>query len=87
MEVKQYTHPDKQGYYGKFGGAYIPEMLHRNVEELRTQYLEIIESDSFQKEFQELLRDYAGRPTPLYHARRLSEQHGTTIYLATYDKK
>ena len=85
MEVKQYTHPDKQGYYGKFGGAYIPEMLHRNVEELRTQYLEIIESDSFQKEFQELLRDYAGRPTPLYHARRLSEQHGTTIYLKRED--
>lgn len=85
MEVKQYTEPDKQGYYGKFGGAYIPEMLHRNVEELRTQYLEIIQSDSFQKEFQELLRDYAGRPTPLYHAKRLSEQHGTTIYLKRED--
>ncbi|MFC0772700.1 tryptophan synthase subunit beta [Terrimonas alba] len=85
METKQYTHPNKQGYYGKFGGAYIPEMLHRNVEELRTQYLEIIQSDSFQKEFQELLKDYAGRPTPLYHARRLSEQHGTTIYLKRED--
>lgn len=85
MEVKQYTEPNKQGYYGKFGGAYIPEMLHRNVEELRTQYLEIIQSDSFQKEFRELLKDYAGRPTPLYHAKRLSEQHGTTIYLKRED--
>lgn len=85
METKKYTEPDKQGYYGKFGGAYIPEMLHRNVEELRTHYLEIIQSASFQKEFRELLKDYAGRPTPLYYAKRLSEQHHTTIYLKRED--
>ena len=85
MELKQYTHPDKQGYYGTYGGAYIPEMLHRNVEELRTQYLDIIQSASFQQEFRDLLKDYAGRPTPLYHAKRLSEEHNTTIYLKRED--
>jgi tryptophan synthase beta chain len=86
MEVtKKYTSPNQQGYYGQFGGAYIPEMLHRNVEELRTKYLEVINDPSFQKEFRELLRDYAGRPTPLYLAERLSEQHGTTIYLKRED--
>ncbi|HTM91002.1 MAG TPA: hypothetical protein VL095_01185, partial [Flavisolibacter sp.] len=63
--------PDEQGYYGKFGGAYIPEMLHRNVEELRTRYLEIMNEASFQKEYQQLLQDYVGRPTPLYFAERL----------------
>jgi tryptophan synthase beta chain len=82
---KQYTSPNEQGYYGQFGGAYIPEMLHRNVEELRTKYLEVINEPSFQKEFRELLKDYAGRPTPLYLAQRLSEQHGTTIYLKRED--
>jgi tryptophan synthase beta chain len=60
-----YQQPNEFGYYGKFGGAYIPEMLHRNVEELKSRYLEIIYDPSFQKEFHELLRDYAGRPTPL----------------------
>ncbi|RYF96697.1 MAG: tryptophan synthase subunit beta, partial [Chitinophagaceae bacterium] len=86
MELtKQYTEPDAQGYYGDFGGAYIPEMLHRNVEELRTQYLTITNDAAFQKEFRALLKDYAGRPTPLYHAQRLSEQHGTTIYLKRED--
>jgi len=84
-KTQTYTSPDKQGYYGRFGGAYIPEMLHRNVEELRTRYLEIINEPSFQKEFRDLLRDYAGRPTPLYHARRLSEKHKTTIYLKRED--
>ena len=72
MSTGSLKHPDEFGYYGKFGGAYIPEMLHRNVEELRTKYLDIIYEDSFQKEFHELLRDYAGRPTPLYFAKRLS---------------
>jgi tryptophan synthase beta chain len=85
MTTTNYTSPNEQGYYGQFGGAYIPEMLHRNVEELRTQYLEVINDPSFQKEFRELLKDYAGRPTPLYHARRLSEQHGTTVYLKRED--
>lgn len=85
MTTTNYTSPNEQGYYGQFGGAYIPEMLHRNVEELRTRYLEVINDPSFQKEFRELLKDYAGRPTPLYHARRLSEQHGTTVYLKRED--
>jgi tryptophan synthase beta chain len=74
-----------QGYYGKFGGAYIPEMLHRNVEELRAKYLDIIYEESFQKEFNELLKDYAGRPTPLYFAKRLSEKYGTKIFLKRED--
>jgi len=80
-----YKEPNEFGYYGKFGGAYIPEMLHRNVEELKTRYLEIIYDPSFQKEFHELLRDYAGRPTPLYLAKRLSDKYGTTIFLKRED--
>ena len=80
-----YQHPNEFGYYGKFGGAYIPEMLHRNVEELKKRYLEIMNEASFQKEFHLLLHDYAGRPTPLYHAQRLSQQYGTTIYLKRED--
>ena len=78
-------HPDQHGYYGKFGGAYIPEMLHRNVEELRTKYRDIIDDASFQAEFRLLLRDFAGRPTPLYYANRLSERFGTNIYLKRED--
>ena len=77
--------PDQFGYYGHFGGAYIPEMLHRNVEELRTRYLEIIYETQFQKEFQALLKDYVGRPTPLFLAERLSKKHNTTIYLKRED--
>ncbi|MBI3138825.1 MAG: tryptophan synthase subunit beta [Sphingobacteriales bacterium] len=77
--------PDAQGYYGSFGGAYIPEMLHRNVEELKTKYLEIIYEEEFQKEFQQLLKDYVGRPTPLYLAERLSKRYGATIYLKRED--
>jgi tryptophan synthase beta chain len=84
-ETKSYTYPDSQGYYGKFGGAYIPEMLHQNVEELRTKYLEIMNEDSFQKEFRELLHDYAGRPTPLYLAQRLSKKYTTNVYLKRED--
>jgi len=74
-----------QGYYGPFGGAYIPEMLHRNVEELRTKYLEIMYEEDFQKEFQYLLRDYVGRPTPLYLAERLSKKYGATVFLKRED--
>jgi tryptophan synthase beta chain len=85
MTTNKYTFPNEQGYYGQFGGAYIPEMLHRNVEELKTKYLEVINEPSFQKEFRGLLKDYAGRPTALYLAERLSEQHGTTIYLKRED--
>jgi len=77
--------PNEQGYYGSFGGAYIPEMLHRNVEELRTKYLEIMYEEEFQKEFQYLLRDYVGRPTPLYLAERLSKRYGAQIYLKRED--
>lgn len=77
--------PNEQGYYGSFGGAYIPEMLHRNVEELREKYLEIMYEEEFQKEFQYLLRDYVGRPTPLYLAERLSKRYGAQIYLKRED--
>jgi tryptophan synthase beta chain len=80
-----YTQPDEHGYYGSFGGAYIPEMLHRNVEELRLNYLSIINEENFQKEWRELLKDYAGRPTPLYFAKRLSEQYETQIFLKRED--
>ena len=77
--------PDAQGYYGKFGGAFIPEMLYPNVEELRTRYLEIMHEASFQKEFHSLLKDYVGRPSPLYLAKRLSNKYNTEIYLKRED--
>jgi tryptophan synthase beta chain len=83
--ITSYKQPNAQGYYGKFGGAYIPEMLHRNVEELRSRYLDIMYEAEFQKEFQQLLRDYVGRPTPLFYADRLSKEHGTNIYLKRED--
>ncbi len=76
---------DKDGYYGNFGGAYIPEMLYPNVEELRLNYLEIINSSSFKEEFDNLLAHYVGRPTPLYLAKRLSEFYQTNIYLKRED--
>lgn len=76
---------NNDGYYGEFGGAYIPEMLFQNIENLRGNYLQIISSNSFQKEFQLLLRDYVGRPTPLFKADRLSDQLGTNIYLKRED--
>ncbi|MBN2519206.1 MAG: tryptophan synthase subunit beta [Bacteroidales bacterium] len=76
---------DENGYYGNYGGAFIPEMLYPNVEELRQNYLKIIESDSFQKEFRQLLKDYVGRPSPLYYANRLSEKYKTNIYLKRED--
>jgi tryptophan synthase beta chain len=80
-----YKIPDQRGYYGKFGGAFIPEMLHPNVEELKQAYLQLWEDTDFQKEFRTLLKDFAGRPTPLYLAERLSEQYGTRIYLKRED--
>ncbi|PZR26193.1 MAG: tryptophan synthase subunit beta [Citrobacter freundii] len=85
MAQQQYTSPNAQGYYGSFGGAYIPEMLHRNVEELKSRYLDIMNEVSFQEEFTRLLKDYAGRATPLYLAKRLSEQYNTNIYLKRED--
>lgn len=75
----------ERGYYGTFGGAYIPEMLYPNVEHLRRVYLEIISEASFQEEFAALLRDYVGRPTPLYFAKRLSDFYKTRIYLKRED--
>ena len=80
-----YKQPNIFGYYGNFGGAYIPEMLHRNVEELKTRYLEIMYEPAFQKEFRDLLCDYVGRPTPLYFAQRLSNKCATNIYLKRED--
>jgi len=80
-----YQKPSEYGYYGKFGGAYIPEMLHKNVQELKDSYLSIIESEDFQQQFQSLLKDYAGRYTPLYYAKRLSELYQTNIYLKRED--
>jgi len=76
---------DENGYYGQFGGAYIPEMLYPNVEELRQNYLKIMQEDSFKKEFDDLLKEYVGRPTPLYFAKRLSEKYNTKIYLKRED--
>lgn len=76
---------NQEGYYGEFGGAFIPEILHRCVEELRNSYLRIMESDGFKQEFDTLLRDYVGRPSPLYLAKRLSEKYGCRIYLKRED--
>jgi tryptophan synthase beta chain len=77
--------PNALGYYNQFGGAYIPEMLYANVHELQQQYLDIIESSSFQKEWRALLKDYVGRPTPLYYAKRLSNLYNTHIWLKRED--
>ena len=74
-----------KGYFGDFGGAYIPEMLYPNVEELRQNYLQIINEESFQQEFKALLKDYVGRPSPLYLAKRLSEKYGANIFLKRED--
>lgn len=76
---------NERGYYGEFGGAYIPEMLYPNVEELKANYLEIMNDPKFKEEFDDLLRDYVGRPTPLYFAKRLSEKYKTNIYLKRED--
>lgn len=83
--VITYTAPDQYGYYGDFGGAYIPEMLHRNVAELQEKYLQIMQEASFQDEMQALLRDFVGRPTPLYYAKRLSKLHHTHVFLKRED--
>jgi tryptophan synthase beta chain len=85
MMTTSFQNPNVQGYYGQFGGAYIPEMLHRNVEELREQYLSIMNDPVFKAEFDELLQDYVGRPTPLFLAERLSQEFNTTIYLKRED--
>ena len=76
---------NKEGYYGEFGGAYIPEILHRCVEELQNAYSKVLESEGFKQEFHQLLRDYVGRPSPLYLANRLSKKYGCKIYLKRED--
>jgi tryptophan synthase beta chain len=84
MEVK-FSVPDLLGYYGDFGGAFIPEMLHGNVENLRTRYLSIMEDKVFQADYDRLLRDYVGRPTPLFYAERLSARFSSPIFLKRED--
>jgi len=76
---------NEQGYYGNFGGAFIPEMLYPNVKELQDSYLKIIYEENFQKEFHQLLKDYVGRPTPLFYAERLSKNYSTNIFLKRED--
>ncbi|MDO8996231.1 tryptophan synthase subunit beta [Sediminibacterium sp.] len=84
-EAINYQVPDLHGYYGEFGGAYIPEMLQRNVAELKEQYLKIMAEPAFVQEFNLLLKDYVGRPTPLFKAERLSVEFNTNIYLKRED--
>ncbi len=76
---------NEKGYYGEFGGAFIPEMLYPNVEELRQNYLKVMNEPDFKAEFNQLLKDYVGRPSPLYFAKRLSEKYNTKIYLKRED--
>ena len=76
---------DEKGFYGNFGGAYIPEMLYPNIDELKRNYLKIIDSENFRKDFEKLLSEYVGRPTPLYFAQRLSKKYNTKIYLKRED--
>ncbi|MEZ7526363.1 tryptophan synthase subunit beta [Cloacibacterium normanense] len=80
-----YRNPDENGYYGEFGGAFVPEMLYPNVAELQEKYLEIIESEEFKTELNDLLKNYVGRATPLYFAKNLSEKYGTNVYLKRED--
>ena len=80
-----FSEPDEHGYYGEFGGAFIPEMLHGNIEILRKNYLKISATKKFKKEFHSLLKDFAGRPTPLYFAENLSKEFNTNIYLKRED--
>ncbi len=83
--MKSKFHPDKNGYFGQFGGAFVPELLFPNVKELEDNYIQIIESEEFQQEYKSLLKDYVGRPSPLYLAKRLSEKYGAHIYLKRED--
>ena len=84
-ETMIHTQIDERGYYGRFGGAYIPEMLHANVEELRKNYLQMMADPAFRAEFDLLLKDYVGRPSPLYYADRLSQHYGANVYLKRED--
>src|SRR5690625_5888671 len=76
---------DEKGFYGEYGRAYIPEMLYSNIEELQNSYQEIMNGPDFKNQFHQLLRDYVGRPSPLFYASRLSEKYGTKIYLKRED--
>ena len=78
-------HVDKKGFYGEFGGAYVPEILYGTLEALREQYQQIIDSEEFLQEYYSLLRDYVGRPSPLYYAKRMSEKYGCQLYLKRED--
>lgn len=80
-----FQRPDGNGYYGQYGGAYVPELLYKNIEELSQNYLTIINDVDFQKEYHELLRDYVGRPSPLYYAHNLSKLYQTNVYLKRED--
>jgi tryptophan synthase beta chain len=85
VQINQYSTPNLQGYYGNFGGAFVPEMLYKNVEELQQQYQKIVNTTSFIEEFDALLKDYVGRPTPMFYASRLSEKYNANIYLKRED--
>ena len=76
---------DENGFYGEFGGAYVPEILYKCVHDLQEAYLPIIESEAFKREYHALLKDYVGRPSPLYYAQRMSEQYGCKLYLKRED--
>ena len=84
-ELTNYQQPNEEGYYGQYGGAYIPEMLYSNVETLKTQYLQIMDDPAFKAEVAALLKDYVGRPTPFFYAERLSAEIGAKIYLKRED--
>lgn len=83
--MKKTFQVDEKGFYGEFGGAYIPEILYATVETLKNEYLKVIESEEFKSEYMQLLRDYVGRPSPLYYARRMSEKYGCRLYLKRED--
>ena len=83
--MKENYFVDERGFYGDFGGAYVPEILYKCVEDLRKAYLPIIESDDFKQEYHQLLRDYVGRPSPLYYAGRMSKKYGCKLYLKRED--
>ena len=79
--MRNFQQTDQNGFYGSFGGAYIPEILYKTVENLKESYLSVIESDDFKKEYHALLKDYVGRPSPLYYAKRMSEKYECQLYL------
>ena len=83
--MKESFYVDEHGYYGEFGGAYVPEILYKCVDDLQKSYLPIIESESFKQEYHQLLKDYVGRPSPLYYASRMSEKYGCQLYLKRED--